>query len=81
MLTKEHPKQRDPRYHRGEKALHGPITAPLTSPPGQAQHRDTPCHDQQGTSNPVELAQGCHRHMGLEALEKCYNVHEGFSVG
>jgi hypothetical protein len=77
MLTQEHPKPRGPGPHRGEKTWPGPITAPWPSPPGQAQHGDAACHDQPSQGNPVELAQGGHRHLGSEALEQCSQVHEG----
>ena len=36
LMSKEHPKERGPRYHRREKTLHRPITAP------SAAHRDRP---------------------------------------
>jgi hypothetical protein len=56
VVTKEHPKQRGPRDHRGEKTLHSPITAPWAGPTGQASHRDAPRHDQPGSSKPAALA-------------------------
>ena len=71
MLTKEHPKQDGPREYRGEKALHGPITAPFVGPPGKAQHGDAPRHDQQGRSKPAEVAAGRRRYMRLQALYTC----------
>ena len=74
MLTKEHPKQGGPRDHRREKALHRAVTAPFACPAGDAQHGDPSCHHQHGQRNPAALAQGRCRHMGLEAVEKCYNI-------
>ena len=79
MVPKEHPKQRGPRHHRGEKALHGPITAPFAGPPGQAQHGDAPRHDEHGRHHPAALTAGRRRHMGLQALYTCENVHRGAS--
>src|SRR5262249_58101177 len=77
MLTEEHPKQDRPRHDRGEKALDSAIAATLAGPAGEAQHRDPSRHHEHGPSNPAELAAGCRCHMGLEAVEKCYNVHRG----
>ena len=77
MLTEEDPKQYPPGDDRGEKALDGPIATASAGPAGKAQHRDASGHDQQGVSYPTALAEGCCRHMGSEALEKCYNVHHG----
>src|SRR5947209_6943147 len=74
MVTKEHPKQGGPRDHRREKALHRAVTAPFACPAGDAQHGDPSCHHQHGQRNPAALAQGRCRHMGLEAVEKCYNI-------
>src|SRR5712691_12502847 len=81
MVPKEHPKQRGPRDDRCEKALHRPITAPWTSPPGQAQHRHTPRHDYHRQSNAAALTQRCPRDGGVEALQTCYHVHRGLPVG
>src|SRR6266852_6350464 len=39
--------------------------------------RDPSRHHQHGQCNPTALTQGRRRHMGLEALEKCYTVHCG----
>jgi len=77
MLTKEHPKQHRPRERLGEKALDGTVTAAFSRPAGEAQHRHPSRHHQHGRSNPTALAQGRGRHMGMKALEKCYNVHRG----
>jgi hypothetical protein len=55
VVTKEHPTARGPRDHRREQRLHGTITAPWAGPTGHASHRDAPCHDQHGTSNPTAL--------------------------
>jgi len=77
MLPKEHPKQHRPREDGGEQALDGAIAAAFTGPAGDAQHRDASCHHQQGKDYPTQSAVGCHRDMGSEALEKCYNVHPG----
>ncbi len=74
MLTKEHPKQDGPRECLGEKALDGAVTAAFAGPAGDAQHRDPSRHHEHGPSNPTELADGCRCHMGLEAVEKCYNL-------
>jgi hypothetical protein len=81
MLTKEHPEQGGPRDDRGEKALHRPLTAPWPGPPGQAQHRHTSRHDQHSQDNTAALTPRGLRHSGLEALQKCYNVHRGLPVG
>src|SRR5215470_10539554 len=77
MLPKEHPKQHRPREDGGEQALDGAIAAAFTGPANDAQHRDASCHHQQGKDYPTQSAVGCHRDMGSEALEKCYNVHPG----
>src|SRR5712692_4499443 len=60
-----------------EKALHSAVAAPFACPASEAQHGDPSRHHQHGPSNPAALAQGRCRYMGLEALEKCYNVHRG----
>ena len=77
MLTKEHPKQHRPREDGGEPALDGAIAAAFPGPAGDAQHRNAPCHHQQGKDYPTQAAVGCHCDMGLEALEKCYHIHHG----
>ena len=70
MLTKKHPKQHGPREGLGEKALDGPVTAALTRPAGDAQHRYTSCRDQQSHNITAELTQCCCGHSGLETLQK-----------
>jgi len=77
MMTKEPPKQRGPRDHRREKALHSAVATPCPCPARAAQHGDPSRHHQHGPGNPAAVAQGRCRDMGLEALEKCYNVHRG----
>src|SRR4030095_8396296 len=77
MLTKEHPKQHRPREDGGKPALDGAIAAAFASPAGEAQHRDASRHHQQGKGYPAQLAVSRRRHMGSEALERCYNVHHG----
>jgi len=81
MLTKEHPKPRSLWDHRGEKALHGTKATPFAGPPGKAQHRDAPSHDQHGQSHPTGLAQGRLCHIGLEALAKYANAYENYLEG
>ena len=77
MLTKEDPKQDRPRDDSGKQALYGAIAPALSGPAGQAQHGDASGHDEQGKGYPTQLAEGRRRDMGSEALEKCYNVHQG----
>src|SRR5262245_35333381 len=77
MLTKEYPKQHRPREDGGEQALDGTIAAAFAGPAGNAQHRDTSRHHQQGKSYPTQSTVGRRRDMGSEALEQCYNVHHG----
>jgi len=77
MMTKEPPKQRVPRDHRREKALHSAVATPCPCPARAAQYGDPSRHHQHGPGNPAAVAQGRCRDMGLEALEKCYNVHRG----
>jgi hypothetical protein len=77
MLTKEHPKQHGPREDGGEQALDGAITPTFAGPAGDAQHRDTSSHDQQGQCDPTQSAVGRRCDMGSKALAKCYNVHHG----
>jgi hypothetical protein len=74
MLTKEHPKQDGPRECLGEKALDGVVTAPIAGPAGDTQHRDSSRHHEHGPSNPTALADGGRCHMGVEAVEQCYNI-------
>ena len=70
MVPKEHPKQRGPREHRGEKALDGPITAAFARPAGDAQHRDASRHHQQSAHYPAELAQGGCRYSRVGGIAK-----------
>ena len=77
ILTEEHPKQHGPRNDRGEKALDGARAAAWAGPARHAQHRAPARHHQQRTSNPAQLASGRRGHIGLQALEECYNVHWG----
>jgi hypothetical protein len=51
-----HPQQRGPRSHGRAKAVHGPLTAPWASPPGQAHQRHTPRPDHHRQSQAVALA-------------------------
>ena len=53
------------------------MTTCFSGPVGHAEHGHASGHHQEGERYPAELAQGGRRHMGLEALEKCYNVHRG----
>jgi hypothetical protein len=55
MLSKEHPKQGGPGERLGEKALDGAVTAAFARPAGEAQHRDTPRHDEQRRNNTAAL--------------------------
>ena len=75
MLTKEHPKQHDPRPCLGEKARHSPITAAWARPAGDAQHRHASRHDQQSCHDTAQVAQSRGRDMGAAALAKCDTVH------
>src|SRR5687768_3371134 len=77
MLTEEHPKEHRPGNHCGEKALYSAITAPCARPAGDSEHGDAPRHRQHGQCDPLQLAARRRRHLGLQALEKCYNVHRG----
>ena len=77
MVTKEHPKQHRPRDDCREQALDGAIAPAFAGPAGHAQHRDASGHDQHGQGDPTQLAEGCRRDMGSQALEKCSNVHHG----
>ena len=74
MVPKEHPKQRGPRHHRREKALHRPIATPLASPAEQASPRHSSRHDHHRHSNAAEMASGRRGHRGLKAWEQCYNI-------
>ena len=58
MVPQEHPKERRPRDHGGEKALHGPITAPFVGPAGHAPHCHPTGHRQHRFGDPTELADG-----------------------
>ena len=58
MRPTEHPKQRRPRDHGGEKPLYRAVTATLPSPARHTQPRDSSRQDQQSRGDPAELAPG-----------------------
>ncbi len=70
MRTKEEPEQGSPGDDGGEKALDGAITAAICGPAGDAEHGDATGHGQHGQRDAVELADGRHRHLRMQAEQE-----------
>ena len=70
VCPKEQPEQRGPRQGGSEEPLDGTVAAPIATPAGDTEHRDTPGQGKHGQRDSAELAERRHRDLRLKAQQE-----------